>query len=79
MKLLKNFALAAALAAICVLCSSCASKPKLIDTAANNEKLSYSESYTELSEKRTNDNLSEYAFHHAEYQRPHLPGHIKRA
>jgi len=54
MKLLKNFALAAALAAICVLCSSCASKPKLIDTAANNEKLSYSESYTELSEKRTN-------------------------
>ena len=54
MKLLKIFALAAALAAICVLCSSCASKPKLIDTAANNEKLSYSESYTELSEKRTN-------------------------
>lgn len=54
MKLLKNFALAAALAAICVLCSSCASKPKLIDTAANNEKLSYSESYTELSEKKTN-------------------------
>ena len=58
MKLLKNFALAAALAAICVLCSSCASKPKLIDTAANNEKLSYSESYTELSEKRTNKTKS---------------------
>ena len=25
------------------------------------------------------DNLSKYAFHHAEYQRPHLSGHVKRA
>lgn len=51
MKNMKKLISAALVAAVCVSCTACAKAPDMSDVFKDNEKISYSTSYTQLSDK----------------------------
>lgn len=58
MKNMKKLISAALVAAVCVSCTACAKSPDMSDVFKDNEKISYSTSYTQLSDKKTNKKKS---------------------
>ena len=55
---MKKLISAALVAAVCVSCTACAKTPDMSDVFKDNEKISYSTSYTQLSDKKTNKTKS---------------------
>ena len=55
---MKKLISAALVAAVCVSCTACAKSPDMSDVFKDNEKISYSTSYTQLSDKKTNKTKS---------------------
>ncbi len=58
MKNMKKLISAALVAAVCFSCTACAKMPDMSDVFKDNEKISYSTSYAQLSDKKTNKKKS---------------------